>query len=177
MEVLKYKHCYLSNLSSTSRIHICPVRSRDISETLLVNNEELRFSFLPTRGCSSGTFCNDTEDYPDLVFNLVRGLDDNHIIRDLFNHRARVPETSSKLNPKVTILSEETSATISPDDVLLRTTSQDFSPSLNPILEEPLCAERVDYHYPRKARTKHKEWRSEIEYVLYLNRSLHSGSL
>ena len=159
MEVLKYKYCYLSNLSSTSRIHICPVRSSDISETLLVNNEELRFSFLPTRGCSSGTFCNDTEDYPDLVFNLVRGLDDNHIIRDLFNHRARGEKPSSKLNPKVTILSEETSATISPDDVLLRTTSQDFSPSLNPILEEPLCAERVDYHYPRKARTKHKEWR------------------
>ena len=127
----------------------------------LVSNQELRLneSFIPARGCTSGTFCEDTEDYPDFIFNLVRGLDDNNIIRDLFNHKARVAETSSKLNPKVTIMSEETSATLSPDDVLLRTTSLDFAPSLNPILEEPLCAERIDYHYPRKARTKHKEWR------------------
>ena len=136
-------------------------RASHISETLTVSTEELRLnqSFVPTKGCSLGTFCNDTEDYPDFIFNLVRGLDENNIIRDLFNHKARVAETSSKLNPKVTIMSEETSATLSPDDVLLRTTNLDFSPPLNPILEEALCAERIDYHYPKKAQTKHKEWR------------------
>ena len=56
-------------------------------------------------------------------------------------------------------MSEEASATLSPDDILLRTTNLDMTPPLTPILEEPLCPERIDYHYPKKARTKHKEWR------------------
>ena len=125
----------------------------------LVSNEELRLneSYIPARGCTSGTFCEDTEDYPDFIFNLVRGLDDNNIIRDLFNHRAKAAEPSSKLNPKVTIMSEDTIATLPPDNVSTRTLG--FAPPQNPILEEALCQEIVDYHYPKKARTKHREWR------------------
>ena len=141
-----------------------PVRVSHTSETL-VDNEELRFyeNFLPVSGCSQGmTFCNDTDDYPDLVVSIVRSLDDNSLLRELFNQRARTAETTSKLNPKVSILSEDSSATLPPDTFLRnnyepQTTQTRYSPS--PLLEEVLCEERVDYHYPRKAQTKHKEWR------------------
>ena len=126
----------------------------------LVETEDLRFdeNFVPVSGCSQGTFCNDTEDYPSLVVNIVRSLDEKSLLRELFNQRAE--ETTSRLRPIVSdILTQESSATLPPGSVLLRTSNPQYSPPSSPLLEEVLCEERVDYHYPRKAQTKHKEWR------------------
>ena len=135
-------------------------RVSHISQTLTSSEAlSLNESFLPLQACSEGTFCSEAEDYPRLIKDLVTRLEDNSLLRDLFSQRARAG-TTSKLNPnKVSILSEDTTATISPD-VDTRILPSIFSQAgLDPLLEEALCEERVDYHYPRKAQTKDEEWR------------------